>query len=96
MPGNGLGRKIGPLEITAVYGSEGPVFEMFEQGQALGIAKGAQVWITPALNPPLRIPRRLPMPRNVDINQWVIAPFPSRFNKSRLDFRAPQSLILII
>ena len=75
MPGNGLGGEVGPLEITAVYGSEGAVFEMFEQGQALGIAKGAQFWITPALNSTLRIPRRLPMPRNVDVNQFLKAPF---------------------
>ena len=75
MPGNGLGGEIGALEITAVYSFEGSVFEMFEQGQALGIAKGAQFWIAPALNPSLRIPRRLPMPRNVDVNQFLKAPF---------------------
>ena len=92
MLGNGLGGEIGPLEITAVYGSEGSGFEMFEQGQALGITKGAQFWITPALNPPLRIPRRLPMPRNVDLNQLLKVPFSPSFKITR-SISCPRNLM---
>ena len=67
---NRVGGEKGSLQGTGVDGREGTTSELFSQCLALGIAFWAQVRIASALYPSLHIPGRLPMPRDVNINQW--------------------------
>jgi hypothetical protein len=57
------------LKGTGVDGRDGPVFELLKQGETLGITLRTESGIASALNSPLRIPGRLPMPCNIDLNQ---------------------------
>ena len=88
MIGNRLGRENRSLKATGINGCEGPVFELLKKGNALLLTPRAEPGIASTLYPPLHIPGRLPMPRNVNINQWVGTPFSSSGKR----LRSPQDL----